>query len=172
MIKPTNGRIVWFYRNVDASLDPHGQPQAAMISYVTNDQTINLTVSNPDGSTFGVQNVQLVQEGDVVLDPEAPLARWMPYQVGQAAKTQTPSGMTSEQMASVHKALDTITTSTMERIASIESGTQTKFNELGDWLTQQFTKINASLAALTTPPAAPPVPPTGSSADPAGAPSA
>lgn len=88
MISPTVGRVVWFHPHVDAGRDPNGQPLAAIVAKVIDDRKVNLTVSNADGSTFGAQHVTLLQDGDVLTDPTEPYAEWMPFQKGQAAKTE------------------------------------------------------------------------------------
>nr|WP_311538555.1 hypothetical protein [uncultured Bradyrhizobium sp.] len=186
MIQPTVGRVLHYFPSVDASLAPNAQPYAALLASVVNDTTVNLTVSNPDGTTFGAQNIQLVQGGDQVRDPTKPFARWMAYQIGQAAKTEQVSaaGAGAPQLAAVHQALDTIATTTKqqiegahqaiasvaasatqeiqsaaaplhEKVTALESGTQAKFAELGDWLTKTFHDLEARLSALTTPPATP-----------------
>lgn len=196
MIKPSTGRVLHYFPSVDASLAPNAQPLAALLAGVVNDTTVNLTVSNFDGSTFAAQNVQLVQEGDQVIDPAKPFARWMPYQLGQAAKTEQVSAA-APQLTAVHQALDAIATTTKqqidgahqaiasvatsateaiqnaaaplhEKVTALESGTQVKFAELGDWLTKTFHDFEARLTALSTPAA--PAPATPAPAAPASGP--
>lgn len=86
MIKPTNGRVVWFEpRGADQSLSA-GQPLAAIVTHVWRDDLVNLIVFAPNGMPQSRTSVILHQEG-----AEQPLvshARWMPYQVGQAAKAE------------------------------------------------------------------------------------
>jgi hypothetical protein len=87
MIKPTVGRVVWFW---PASTTPKGtpdaQPLAATIAYVHSDTMVNLTVHDRDGETYGLTSVKLWHgEGE---SPDMPHAEWMPYQKGQAAKTE------------------------------------------------------------------------------------
>jgi hypothetical protein len=81
-ITPTVGRVVHYYT---PSYDPSG-PHAAVIAKVNSDGTLNLGFFHPDGNCRGVQNVPLVQ------DEEAPAvghyAVWMPFQKGQAQKTE------------------------------------------------------------------------------------
>lgn len=92
MISPTVGRIVWYHPAAEDG--PHvrcddDQPLAAIVVGVHDDHCINLTVFNRDGCTVPKTNVRLVQDED----EDKPgvteeFACWMPYQKGQAAKTE------------------------------------------------------------------------------------
>ncbi len=85
-IKPTVGRVVWLYVYGKTQLDANEQPQAAFIAYVHSDRCVNLTVLAHDGTPYAATEVQLVQDGE---DPPAhQFCTWMPYQKGQAAKTE------------------------------------------------------------------------------------
>lgn len=83
MIKPTIGRIVWY--RPDKYLGE--EPRAAIITRVDGDRAVGLAVFYRDSLEF-VQHAALVQDVD-----EPPLrgayCEWMPYQKGQAAKTET-----------------------------------------------------------------------------------
>ena len=87
MIKPTVGRVVWYYPPKAEDAPAPEQPLAATVSYVHSDREVNLSVSQPNGDVHGTSNVQLLQDGE-----DAPAtghyAEWMPYQKGQAAKTE------------------------------------------------------------------------------------
>lgn len=89
MIKPTPGRIVWYY---PAEGDPtpkfRGEPLAAIVARVISDREVNLTVFRADGITYGRHNVQLVQDGDELPQGPGGFCEWMPFQKGQAAKTE------------------------------------------------------------------------------------
>lgn len=80
MIKPTVGRIVWFY-----SSKAPDTAQAAMVARVWDERRVNLMVVEPDGTTRGQTSVQLLQDDDKP-DGGAFWCAWMPYQIGQAAK--------------------------------------------------------------------------------------
>ena len=84
MIKPTIGRVVWFR-------DRHMhdvQPNCAFIAFVHSDHKVNLTVCRPSGETYGVQDVLLFC-GDGARPPATiAFCEWMPYQKGQAARTE------------------------------------------------------------------------------------
>lgn len=87
VISPTPGRIVWFNPAPhDGLATMNGHPLAAIVAGVHNDRLVNLAVFDAYGNTQQRSSVQLVQPGDAV--PDSAHATWMPYQVGQAAKTQ------------------------------------------------------------------------------------
>lgn len=87
IISPTPGRIVWFNPTPhDGIATLNGHPLAAVVSGVHNDRLVNLAVFDAYGNAQQRSNVHLVQPGDAV--PDFAHATWMPYQVGQAAKTQ------------------------------------------------------------------------------------
>lgn len=80
-IPPGIGRMVHVKRRT--------RTLAGQIAGINEDGTINLSVLNSDGSQFAVQNVRLVQSYEEAPDPgEEMYACWMPYQVGQAQKTE------------------------------------------------------------------------------------
>jgi hypothetical protein len=88
MIPPTVGRVVWFWPTsaTNAKGSEGAQPLAATITYVHNDTCVNLTVHDRDGETYGLKAALLWHgEGE---SPDHPHAEWMPYQKGQAAKTE------------------------------------------------------------------------------------
>jgi hypothetical protein len=88
MITPTVGRIVWYRAKLLESSHPKESPeQAAIVVRVHGDRLVNLAVFGHSGHVVPMMWVPLVQDGD-----EAPIDRgychWMPYQLGQAAKTE------------------------------------------------------------------------------------
>ena len=92
VIKPTVGRVVWFYpsQNTDeAGFARHpdgGGPYAALIAHVWNDHMVNLSVFDAIGAAHPRTSVPMLHgECDV---PEHAFCGWMPYQKGQAAKTE------------------------------------------------------------------------------------
>lgn len=83
MIKPTVGRVVWYW---PGKSNHDGQPLAAIVTYVHSDTEINLAVFDRSGATSGRQNVLLLQDGtSASLRDEDPFAEWMPYQKQVAA---------------------------------------------------------------------------------------
>ncbi len=87
MIKPTIGRVVWYSLKDGLVNDPSYQPQAALITYVHSDTRVNLVVFNANGEPYSATSVWLMQD-DMPSDEPAWYAEWMPYQKGQAAKTE------------------------------------------------------------------------------------
>lgn len=83
MIKPTIGRVVWYHPlNSNRAADVH----AALITKVWNNRCVNLAVFDEAGVPYSRTSVYLLQAGDPV--PTHAYAEWMPYQLGQAAKTE------------------------------------------------------------------------------------
>lgn len=93
MIKPTIGRVVWFWPyapslfgefHFNGSLE---QPCAAIVVAVWSDRCVNLVVYDHAGMSHSFGSVILVQDGDS--KPErCCFCEWMPYQKGQAAKAE------------------------------------------------------------------------------------
>lgn len=84
MISPTVGRVVWVYRPL-ATFDLR-QPEVGFVTYVHNDRLINVAGFNANGTQFTATSLTLLQDDDA--KPEGDFAAWMPYQKGQAAKTE------------------------------------------------------------------------------------
>ena len=102
-ITPTVGRVLLFFTN-GCSINqrqtdqPHvfvsdfaqpdpGQPCAAIIARVWSEGMVNLAVFDANGDAHAVTSVALVQPDD----PKPQFGyycTWMPYQVGQAARTE------------------------------------------------------------------------------------
>ncbi len=83
MIKPTIGRVVWYHPTGAPATD---QPQAAIVDHVCYDTCVNLAVFSWIGEASFQTSVFLYQ-GDTDR-PSSCYAEWMPYQMGQAAKTE------------------------------------------------------------------------------------
>lgn len=94
MITPTIGRIVWYRRGPgEAVIAQHGgafgSPRpacAAIVIYVWSDTMVNLVVFDHNGTMHIRTSVELCQ-GDTVPSGRE-YCEWMPYQKGQAAKTE------------------------------------------------------------------------------------
>jgi hypothetical protein len=90
MIKPTNGRVVWFTPSPASSVIVQIEktvPLAAIVTHVYGDRMVNLVVFDSYGAPHSKSSVPLLQDGDE--RPEhGNYCEWMPYQKGQAAKTE------------------------------------------------------------------------------------
>jgi len=89
MIKPTIGRVVWFHpaSNSNESGFAPAPICAAIVAYVHSDACVNLAVFDANGNSHSKTSVTLVQDGEP--PPEyGYYCEWMPYQKGQAAKTE------------------------------------------------------------------------------------
>lgn len=89
IIKPTVGRVVWYkpYPQEGIMASKSGNC-AAIIAEVHSDHCVNLTIFDANGQSHGRTSVPLMQEGSVWPAPAVGIAQWMPYQKGQAAKTE------------------------------------------------------------------------------------
>jgi len=81
-IKPTIGRVVWYHSQVGQ------QPHAALIAYVHSDILVNLAVFDANGHNYHRTSIWLRQDEDEATRPACGYAEFMPYQKGQAAKTE------------------------------------------------------------------------------------
>ncbi|MFU6918462.1 hypothetical protein ACM74F_05405 [Pseudomonas aeruginosa] len=87
MIKPTVGRVLWFWPSPeDRCARIEGQPLAAIVAHAWSDTCVNLAFFDANGVHRHKTSVLLVQEG--AQRPAAGFAEWMPYQKGLAAKTE------------------------------------------------------------------------------------
>ena len=89
MIKPTVGRVVWYtpYQSDTFAYTP-GQPLAAIVTAVWSDTCVNLAVFDANGNSHGRTSVLLWQDDGDNPKPDCGFCEWMPYQKGQAARTE------------------------------------------------------------------------------------
>jgi hypothetical protein len=85
-IEPTVGRTIHYHPAADHP--DAGQLLTAFICKVNADGTVNLAIFDSCGHQFSRQRVPLMQDDVVPLDAGSQYCRWMPYQLGQAAKTE------------------------------------------------------------------------------------
>jgi hypothetical protein len=85
MIKPTVGRVVWFYRYIQNQ--GHKGPMAGHVAFVHSDTMVNLMTIDENGNPHSETSVELIQDDDTPA-PGYSYCIWMPYQKGQAAKTE------------------------------------------------------------------------------------
>ena len=89
MIKPTVGRVVLYHPPSNAAEGGFSPAPtcAAIVAYVHSDRMLNLGVFDANGVVHSRTSVPLIQEGEAVPDV-GNYCEWMPYQKGQAAKTE------------------------------------------------------------------------------------
>lgn len=98
VITPTPGRVVWYWPTPEDikqgmfAYPGSDQPMAATVSFVHSDRMVNLSVVDHNGKPFEKRSVTLLQEGDTVRNSKYGYAEWMPFQKGQAAKTEQLAG--------------------------------------------------------------------------------
>lgn len=83
MIKPTIGRVMWYWPDKEERGD---QPLASIVTYVHDDNIVNLCVFETNGRQRVGSSVPIVQEGSPYIVGDSPYVEWMPYQIGQAKK--------------------------------------------------------------------------------------
>lgn len=83
MIKPTISRVVWFH---PSGTSEDKQPLAAIVCYVHSDECVNLAIFDENGVASSATS-RFLWQGDGER-PTGDYAEWMPYQKGQAAKTE------------------------------------------------------------------------------------
>jgi hypothetical protein len=93
MIKPTIGRVVWFYdKNRQGDIS---QPLDAHIVYVHTDVLINIAGFDQNGVPFAQSSVFLRPDENTPVAGHPFWCEWMPYQVGQAKKHETGTAPTT-----------------------------------------------------------------------------
>lgn len=89
MIAPTVGRILWYYpAKGERIAHDFPEPLAATVCAIQGNGTVNLCVFDADGVPHPRQSVVLIQDGKYPANGAYPYCEWMPYQKGQAAKTE------------------------------------------------------------------------------------
>ena len=87
MIKPTVGRIALYHPPFEADSGTNERTYAAIICHVWSDTCVNLAVFDANGVASNQTSVFLY-DGESTPRPSCSYAEWMPYQMGQAAKTE------------------------------------------------------------------------------------
>lgn len=89
MIKPTIGRVVWFFPHGVGRPDEKRQPNPMLVAFVhEGGELVNLGGFNSNGQPISACSVRLLQEESQYPVVEA-FCCWMPYQIGQAAKEKS-----------------------------------------------------------------------------------
>jgi hypothetical protein len=99
-IIPTIGRVVWYWPSPADDLPRIGdQPLAAHIAGIWSNTCVNLMVIDANGNTHSRTSVLLYQgEGE---RPAHCFCEWMPYQRGQAARTEKAEALTEERISAI-----------------------------------------------------------------------
>lgn len=89
MIEPTPGRVVWYRAGAKDPLrsEQDDRPLPAILCWVNSPTSVNLSVFDRSGRTHPRVHVLLVQDDNGNSLTES-YCHWMPYQKGQAAKTE------------------------------------------------------------------------------------
>lgn len=104
VIAPTVGRVVWYWPSPESGIARiGGQPLAATVAGVWSDTCVNLGFLDANGKHRNATSVLLVQPGAV--RPDADYCEWMPYQKGQAAKTDSVADAFAERLAVIEARL-------------------------------------------------------------------
>jgi hypothetical protein len=87
-IEPTVGRVVWYHPAMLFE-DDERETLAATVAYVHGGgKRVNLGFLRDDGSADRAAGVWLLQDGEAPPAWDCDYCEWMPYQKGQAAKTE------------------------------------------------------------------------------------
>lgn len=86
MIKPTIGRVVLYHPPFVSDSGSNERTFAAIICHVWSDTCVNLAVFDSNGVVSNQTSVFLFQGESE--RPASSYCEWMPYQIGQAAKTE------------------------------------------------------------------------------------
>lgn len=159
MIKPTIGRVMWYWPTKQSAEVEGYQAYAALVVFVHNDQLVNLAVFDRNGDCRSRTNVPLFQAGVGEERPDEPHCEWMPLQKGQAAKVE--SGIDSN---TLHSRLVAVEKAQIDIASELASIRQFIGNVAKDVVAKQGTQKDA--LSQPTPPATnagTPVPPLASS---------
>lgn len=89
MIVPTVGRVVWYWPDGQVQMRTgDAQPCAAIIAHVRSNTLINIAYFDENGHAHNRTGVRLIQDERITPDIQDPFCTWMPFQVGQQAKTE------------------------------------------------------------------------------------
>lgn len=95
MIKPSVGRIIWYNPAPNEPIYSERQVLAAIIAGVNFTGTINIAVFAADGSGPHARQDVPIFDGESAPIPAA-CCVWMPYQKGQAAKTEAAESLAAQ----------------------------------------------------------------------------
>src|SRR5260370_9380362 len=83
MIAPTIGRVMWYWPVKEKR---QGLPMAAIVTWVWDENMVNLVVFDSNGNSSGTTSVPIVQDSSPSTAGHSPYVELIPYQKGQAKK--------------------------------------------------------------------------------------
>ena len=97
MIKPTVGRVMWYWRR---GSHPSDAPLPVLVNVVCDDNTVHVAGFDAEGQPFSARQVAIQQDAAKHGHPageDCPdqWVEWMPYQQGQAAKADAEKAATT-----------------------------------------------------------------------------
>lgn len=97
-MKPSIGRVVWYYTKNSWPSNDGVQPLTAQIAYVWSDDLINIGGFDRNGAAFNATSVKLSANAGPPADWDgvSPYATWMPYQVKAAGENNIPLNPTQQ----------------------------------------------------------------------------
>jgi hypothetical protein len=100
MIEPTIGRVVWYHPPSDSAIAGFKPAPvcAALVAAVGEGGHVNLAAFDAEGKHHSRRNVPLIQDEQSPPDT-GDWCEWMPYQKGQAAKTEALEAAATAQTA-------------------------------------------------------------------------
>lgn len=156
MIQPSTGRIVLYRHDGLANPEPH----AAIVIAVQDDRSVNLACFSPDGTYYHRLAAPLLQDDDAA-PAEGGYAEWMPFQKGQAVKTEAaesdlhPRVTELEQLLTtggpIHALVEGLQIDIGGKLSEVEKGVDGKLQELGAWLVKKFAEIGHPLEKAAAP---------------------
>ncbi len=100
-ITPTVGRVVHYWPSEQAIRDRKAQPYAAIITHVWGDDCVNLSVLQDGSYPTNDTTPTSVSRIDTGVSATCQCWAWMPFQQGQAAKTEDATGKLAERISRI-----------------------------------------------------------------------
>ena len=92
------------------------------------ERLINLAAFDENGTSYSATSVPLLQGDEAPPTDGTAYAEWMPFQKGQAAKT------------------DNVAAGVRDRLDAFEKSVDDRFQQTGDFLTKKFAELDSKLA--------------------------
>lgn len=147
MIEPSTGRIVLYRHGGTADPTPH----AAIVTAAHSARSVNLACFSPDGTYYSRKEGVLLQDDDAAPETGS-YAEWMPFQKGQAVKTEAAESALHPRIAA------------LEQVLTAGGAIHTLFATLQDDIDARLKELEAKVAQSPGAAPAPNPPPTGETA--------